>query len=266
MLFRSGFFKQFPAAVGAIVCLAISSAASAHIVSMTGFVGLWYGPTGGPSGYTNSGVSQNPYATWGDPTGTHGPFDGQSGYLLNLAPPPPTPIDQTVAPPPNTPPFLIGTFTHVNEPIGGTAITGINLEVSFDILVDGVDQGIHNFFFHFAHDETSNGLDPCPYGGANFQGVNINGCADSVTVSFIDVSDSFSVGGVAYTFNLLGFDGTDCTSGINSQFLTVEGQENPAALCAEIRTLSSIQAPEPGTLALLGLGLIGLTFVRRRLS
>jgi hypothetical protein len=84
-----------------------------------------------------------------------------------------------------------------------------------------------------------------------------------VTVSFLSASDTFLVGGVAYTLNLLGFSSSgDCSGDISTQFVTMEAANNQASLCASIQTRASI--PEPGTLPLLGLGIIGLTLARRR--
>lgn len=249
-------------AIAAVAALAISSVASAAVISMNGFTGTWFNATGSPTSLTFSGNGGNdPQVRWGTPaTGA-----GQSGYNLDLAPPPVVPLIQNV--PPNTSPFYIGLFTHVNQPIFDNAITGIDLQINFDIVVDGFDTGFHNFLFHFTHDETPNGdpavPDPCPYGGNNGQGVNINGCADSVTVSFLAASDTFLVNGVAYTLNLLGFSSSgDCSGNISTQFLTQESANNSASLCASIQTRASI--PEPGTLLLLGLGMIGLTLARRR--
>ena len=250
--------KRLLATAVAAAALAISSAASAALIEMDSFLGTWQNVTGTPAGlnFTGNG-GNNPQVHWGTPAG-----GSQSGYEIDLAPLPPVPIQQTV--PPNTAPFLIGNFTHQNQPIAsGTSITGVDLKISFDIVIDGSDQGVHNFFFHFDHDETPNGDDPCKYGGANNQGVNANGCADRVLVSFLNTSDSFTVDNVTYTFNLLGFS----QDGINIDpfYLTKESADNTTGLYAEITARSNL-VPEPGTLALLGLGLFGLRLVRRRLS
>ncbi len=224
------------------------------------FVGEWFNEQGGPSFFSNTGAGNNPQVRWGGDTGL-----GQSGYNLDLAPPPSVIITQNV--PPNTPAFQIGNFTHVNFPVTPPSITGIDLKVSFDIVIDGTDIGVHDFFFHFDHDETTNDLNPCPYGGANGQGVNINGCADRVVVSFLSASDSFTIGTDIYTFDLLGFS-PDCSrpGSVSNTFLTMESANNTRQLCATIALRSDVTAPEPGTLALLGLGLFGLRLVRRRLS
>jgi hypothetical protein len=252
-------WRRLIPAISIIGCLAIAPVASAHIVQMNFFTGQWMNVSGGTS-IVNTGTGNNAQVHWGGDQGS-----GQSGYVLDLAPPPPVPIVQNV--PPNTSPFFIGNFTHENQPIAsGTSITGVDLRINFDIIIDGTDIGFHDFFFHFAHDETPNGDNPCAYGGNNGQGVNINGCADRVLISFLNTSSTFLVDGVSYTFNLLGFS-TNGGQTISSQFLTVEQQNNTAALYATIQTRESVnQAPEPASMLLLAAGVVGMTLVRRRAS
>ena len=105
MLNRSSPLQHLLSAFAGAACMALSSAALAHTVEMNLFDAEWFNQQGAPSFFSNSGAGNNPFVRWGGDTGS-----GQSGYDLDLAPPPPVPIIAIV--PPNTSPFLIGNFTH----------------------------------------------------------------------------------------------------------------------------------------------------------
>ncbi|WP_419814045.1 THxN family PEP-CTERM protein [Glacieibacterium sp.] len=221
------------------------------------FGGQLLSPSSPAITYAGGGTS-NTSASWGTPSGA-----GQSGYTFTT----PSTISATALPPVSSTALIsLGTFQHINFPISsGTSITAMKLLFSADVDIDGLSIGSRSFLYQFSHDETPNSAEPCAYGGANNQGVNIDGCADRVNVNFISQSDSFMIDGVAYTLDVTGFvtNGTDHVT----NFLTREGAVNSAEIVGRLALFTEAAAvPEPASWALMigGFGMIGAVARRRR--
>lgn len=228
--------------------LGAAATAQAATVTFSNIKGTWY--DGNPA--TNISYSGNnstfASADWG--TG------GTSGYDFAAAAGAPS----VVVPPSPSPDFQLGTFTHRNQPINaGSSITDVKLKVTADVDVDGTGVGPKEFTFQFLHNETDNGANPCANGQANNQGVNINGCADQVTFQSLTSSDTFIIGGMTYTIAIVGFE---VSGSVIPEFWTTEQANNSANLFAQVRVSTAV--PEPGMLALVGIGLLGAAAARRR--
>lgn len=91
--------------------------------------------------------------------------------------------------------FPLGELGHQNRPITRSRFKGADLKILMDLtLVHTITKGDYEevatynytdvpFEFEVDHDETNNEVQPCPYGGRNYSGINVGGCADKVYVN-----------------------------------------------------------------------------------
>lgn len=208
--------------------------------------------------YLNNG-SADAGIRWGDPATAN----GKSGYQFKASA---TPLNASFVVDGTGGAFTLGEFTHINRPIYAPSITGARLTINYGVTVGANNIGNYNAVFDFLHDETTNSLSPCPYGGANGQGVNINGCADRVTLNFNSgESQFFSINGVDYSLFISDFVSNNAS--VNT-FTTLEDNVNKAQLRGRILASTvigtgGVPEPESWAMMLLGFGAIGIMARRR---
>lgn len=187
--------------------------------------------------FDNDGIAGNEEIQFGDPASNAGP----SGYLFEGAAPGEFVVETGDI-------FSLGDFTHTNQPVWNS-ITGAQLNITTDLMINGVLLGEGPFSFSFLHNETTNACDTA---------ADPDCANDLVSFSSLETSDSFFVDGIEYTLDLIGFsvDGVFTT-----EFSTIEGQINTAQLLGTFTTTESV--PAPPAFVLLALGLVGVALSRR---
>ncbi|MDO6708426.1 THxN family PEP-CTERM protein [Photobacterium sp. 1_MG-2023] len=233
-------------------------------VQFGGFTGAWINPsaTAGSGQPTTSGANTtNPLLRWGVPN-VNGNGQ-QSGYDFASMPGFSTMLDTDAG---TSTDFTLGMFTHRNNIInagsGWASLLSADLQLNTTVSIDGAPPIDVEFVFNFNHNETNNVADPCANGMANGSGVNINGCADIITVTTAQFSDVIVVDNIAYTINIQGF----LANGMYAEsFQTIEENTNFATIIANISATDiSVPVSEPASLAYLATSLLGFAAIRRR--
>ncbi|MGO1693093.1 MAG: THxN family PEP-CTERM protein [Marinobacter sp.] len=159
--------------------------------------------------------------------------------------------------------FSLGELIHTNNQIPGSSSTLASTDLAITLGLSGFgDTGAQDGTFQFAHDETIDN-------GTNLEcGFYLFGCwfyndlenapvDDTITQTGASItSSSLILGGFEYSLELIGLKDTSVVG-------TSEGSINNYELFAKLNA-TAVPVPEPGTLALLGVGLAGLTMARRR--
>jgi hypothetical protein len=211
----------------------------AHAIDLTGVDCTWSNTIGGVGVVISGSGTGSCSVRWGTPL-TAG---GKSG--LGFDEPASLPSGITLGSP-----FLLGTLTHYNRTIAaGTAASSsdLTLDVSLDL------PATKSFSWTFTIDETPNIAGTCVYPGAP-------PCSDKITFSANPGSEFFSIGGVDYTLQILGFS-TDGGTTTASEFISNEGADNQAQLYARLSARKP-GVPTPGALSLFAIGLAGLAYRR----
>ncbi|HRU21346.1 MAG TPA: THxN family PEP-CTERM protein, partial [Candidatus Bipolaricaulis sp.] len=137
--------------------------------------------------------------------------------------------------------FVIGTFNHLNFPVTGETITRADLQVRLQFSTPPISPD-PVFTFRVLHEETPNER-PCAYPGSTV-------CPDRVRFQSATAQETYLIGGIPYTLEILGFRVGSPTGPTVSEFITEERQENLAYLVGRlvVAAVPSIELVKTGTL------------------
>jgi len=211
----------------ASAALVFGIAPQAGAISLNLSSGSWNEPVGG-SGIVYQTVASETQVRWGTPF-YGGGTNQKSGLGFTGVGPSTFGLGEI---------FQVGQLRHFNNAISaGTAASAVNLSLflNFDNPV-----ATQSFNLNLQIDETPNG-GTCAY-------FSITPCADKISISETSLSNQFSVAGIDYTLQLLGFSLTPGGVPIN-EFISQEGGTNEALLFAKVTAVGPKPVPEPATVA-----------------
>jgi len=247
---------------------------------MTNVTGNWFDVVDGATGshviydYSTTDIDYNVLA-WGDAhdlsTANFNPYY-QSSYGFYSERATPTIMDSN--------PFILGTIKHVNGEIPvGSGITSASLEITANFAAEG-DLEPSQGTFVLSHDETLNNAEVttkscflifCSY-STSYDG----DVPDYVELENTILSSSFQLGGFSYALELIGFGkhceynipggskSGACVAEAGDSFSTDEQAYSRTDLLARLVQTPVVSVPEPGTLALFGMGLLAMAGLKRR--
>ena len=208
----------------ASAALVFGIAPQAGAISLNLSSGSWNQPVGG-SGIVYQTVASETQIRWGIPPDGSGTSQ-KSGLGFTGVGPSTFGLGEI---------FQVGQLGHFNNVVAlGTAASAVNLSLSLNFDNPAATQ---SFNLNLQIEETPN-AGSCAY-------FSITPCADKISISETSLSNQFSVGGIDYTLQLLGFSLTPGGAPIN-EFISQERGTNEALLFAKI---TAEPVPEPATVA-----------------
>lgn len=155
--------------------------------------------------------------------------------------------------------FKLGDLRHYNWTIGrNQAASNSVLSLGVSITIDGnaAPGNPYNLQTSIAVDETPNS-GTCPY-------PSDTPCSDKITFNQVGTSDTFTIGGIEYEFKIVGFGPT--AQNLQNEFISQESQNSTVPLWAVITATTPNPTPEPAPIGLMALGLMGMSWVVRRVN